>query len=144
MTTGGRWLESQPGFNQLPRAEQYAIWRYASLYFARAARGPVRAFVGGGNPRGTFEEFDHRTAGWKIELGGEARSISSETVDQPSPPKDSVKWYSTPFEIGRTYRIKKPLSYLGHDFADGSLVEFTGDSYDTMKELMRFWFKYWA
>lgn len=52
-----------------------------------------------------------------------------------------MTWYSTPFEVGRKYRIQLPISYLGHNFNEGAFVEFTGDSYDAKQGLIRFWFK---
>lgn len=52
-----------------------------------------------------------------------------------------MTWYPIPFEVGRKYRVKTQISYLGHDFRAGGSVEFTGDSYDAKQGLILFWFK---
>lgn len=57
-TVGGRALLADADFLALSKTEQYAVWRAASLYYARAASGRVTAFVSGSRAEGVFSTVE--------------------------------------------------------------------------------------
>ena len=46
-----------------------------------------------------------------------------------------------PFKKGRSYRVNRAISELGHNFEVGELVRFQDHSYDAKLGVIRFWFQ---